>query len=198
MQNLAESTLRWFKMPGLYYSEDEVEFDFCIHKDRYPIKSAKFLDYLTTHCKGFTIAEDRKYSVHYLMVILLTNWGCQQLISKCKIKITKQIRDVFDIHCEYMPIYFFRYHIFLLLKTQLNYSFRRYTAWSLHKRTIACAESGKEAELIGKIQQGHHECNEHSCIDILNCYGYFIFCFDDKVTPGFITPSPRLLLFIGH
>lgn len=185
-------------MPGSTYSDDEVEFDYCIHKDRYPIKSAKLLHYLTTHCRGFTISDDEKYSVHYLLVILLTNWGSQHLISKCRVKINEQIRDVFDIHCNYMPIYYFRYRLFLLLETRLNYHFRRYTVQSLHKRTITCVESGREAELVGKIQQGHNECSEHSCIDILNCYGYFVFCFDDEVTPGFTTPSLLLLLLLGH
>lgn len=180
-------------MPGPFYSEDEVEFNFCIHKERYPIKSKELLDYLTTDCKGFTISEDSKYSIHYLLTILLTNWGDQHLIFKCKVKTNEQIREVFKLGGEEVPIYHFRFSIFLLLETPVNLNFRRYSEWNLHKLAVTCTESIREVEIVGRAQQGHSQCSDYGCLNTLNCYGYFVYYFTDEVIPGFITPHKSLL-----
>jgi len=184
----------WITMPmkGPFYDENEVEFRFCIHKDRYPIKSEQFLNYLTTDCKGFTVSEDGKYSIHYLLVVLLTNWRDQHLISRCKVTTNKQIRRVFRLRGCKVQIYHLRFSIFLLLDTPLKLDFHHYLG--TQKRVVACAESDKEIELVKEIQQGHNECNEHNCLSTLNCYGYLVFYFDpdDEITLGFETALENL------
>lgn len=187
MQNLVST-------PYHDWIEDHVKFKFCIHEGRYRIRSEKFLNYLITACKGFTISEDGKYSLHYLLVILLTNWGSQRLISRCQVKVNKQIQEVFDLECGYTPIYHLRRHIFLLLDVELDYDHGHYTIWSLRKRALACTESDSETELVGQIQKSHNQCSEHNCLKIVNCYGYFVFYFFEEEIQGFIAPSIRLQL----
>ena len=188
----------WVTIPmaGSFYSENEVGFNFCIHKDRYPIKSEQFLNYLTTDCKGFTVSEDGKYSVHYLLVVLLTNWKDQHLISRCKVKTNKQIRRVFGIRGSKVQIYHLRLNIFLLLDTPLKGDF--YFFLEIRKRTEACTEADREAELVGGMQQGHSGCSEHNCISTLDCCGYLACYFpDDEIIFSFETPNSTLLWIAG-
>jgi len=181
-------------MPDPSNSESDIKYDFCIHRDRYRIKSAKFFNYLTTECQGFAISRDEKYTAHYLLVILFTNWGSQRLISKCNVLINKQIREVFNIKHWRMPLFHFRFYIFPLLEVPPNYNPRRCPIWTRYQRAEPCEESKEEAKLVGRLQQGHCKCSKFECIRYFSCYGYFTFYLNDEITSGSAAPNSHRLV----
>lgn len=163
------------------WAERHVRFEFCIHEGRYSIKSAKFLNYLITACEGFVISKDGQYSLHYLLVILFTNWGRQHLISRCRVKVNRQIQKAFDfIKRGYTPIYYIKLRIFLLLDIGLDFDDHvcchiAVAPWNILKMATTCKESDNETELVGKIQKGHYDCCQHSCLKTVNCFGCYVF-----------------------
>ena len=102
------------------------------------------------------------------MVVLITNWGNWNLISKCSVKIDKQLKKALVTDRQSIPLYLMRFRIFSLLDTGV-YDYKRYNSWSMYSHAGKCQESNKEASLIGKFQQGHGQCGEYSCIQKLDC-----------------------------
>jgi len=62
--------------PRIYYEA-------CPHQDKYPfIPNSPLQNYLENHCEGFVKDDQDKYTINYLVFVLLANWKTRKLFSK--------------------------------------------------------------------------------------------------------------------
>lgn len=60
---------------------EAIEHWLCPHKDKYQfLPQSPLKDYLETHCEGFISDPENKYTINYIVLVLLANWGALRLI----------------------------------------------------------------------------------------------------------------------
>lgn len=61
----------------------EIHYKACPHQDKYTfIPHSPLKDYLENHCEGFVRDPDSKYTINYIVIVLLANWKARRLFSK--------------------------------------------------------------------------------------------------------------------
>ena len=60
-----------------------IHYEACPHQERYSfIPHSPLKNYLEKHCEGFVQDPEEKYTINYIVFVLLANWKARELFSK--------------------------------------------------------------------------------------------------------------------
>ena len=86
-----------------YEEQSFLIYKCCPHNFRYKFKKDSPLrKYLKTKCKGFVESPDDLYTINYIVIVLLANWGELRLVRCNLIKATTYIQKAFDTKTNHM------------------------------------------------------------------------------------------------
>ena len=72
---------KWVQFENGEFNYPRMLHHACPCREKYYLKSRSTLSkYLTRHCKGFVVDPERKYTLNYIIVVLLVNWKEKHLL----------------------------------------------------------------------------------------------------------------------
>jgi len=142
----------------------------CLHQERYAIKDPCLLYYLTRLCEGFVEDPEGKYTLQYLLHVLLANWREKNLLKDCDLRVDKHLRIVFRTKALVIPLYKLRLLIFKKLESEVTFT---YVALNQEKfKPLYCKELKQDFTFLNSSPSEHHCTYGQVCADsneICNC-----------------------------
>ena len=135
----------------------------CLHQERYAIKDPCLLYYLTKQCEGFVEDPEGKYTLQYLLHVLLANWRERNLLKDCDLRVDKHLRIVFRTRDLVIPLYKLRFLIFKKLESEVAFT---YVALNQEKlKPPYCNELKQDFILLNSFPSEHHCTYGQVCED---------------------------------
>ena len=155
----------------------------CPHGEKYTLEDSTLLQYLMEDCKGFQIDPEGKYTLNYVITVLLANWKEKQLIQHCTVLTNGRIKRAFGTYDSCFCLTELRAMVLRYFDTKEFFLLEGY--YRIYRAPLWCLDSS----LMEQLQAEIGNCNYPSSCDKIKTFK----CENNIIPRRFLGPGLHTL-----